>query len=209
MLPPMPYYPDQHQRRSIRLREYDYSSPGAYFVTICAEGRRCLFGEIEDGTLIPSAAGHMVGKWCDEVTNRFAGLHVGERVVMPNHLHAIFYLGTDAVGADLRVCPPSPLPRRRTDAPEHLRPTTGVCAAAAEGTHAGVPLPQVVGWFKTMTTNAYIRGVREHGWARFDGRLWQRNYFERVLRDGGRLERARRYVAENPARWADDPERQG
>jgi REP element-mobilizing transposase RayT len=60
-----------------------------------------------------------------------------------------------------------------------------------------------------MTTNAYIRGVRDHGWARFDGRLWQRNYFERVLRDEGMLGRARRYVAENPARWLDDPEGPG
>jgi REP element-mobilizing transposase RayT len=70
----------------------------------------------------------------------------------------------------------------------------------------GVPLPEVVGWFKTMTTNAYIRGVRDQGWPRFDGRLWQRNYFERVLRDDERLNAARRYISENPRRWADDPE---
>ncbi|HEX8453948.1 MAG TPA: transposase [Longimicrobium sp.] len=206
----MPYYPDQHHRRSIRLRDYDYSMPGAYFVTICVEGRRCLFGQIHDATLIPNDAGHMVHYWCDEVANRFNGVRVGERVIMPNHLHAILYLGTDAVdcvGADLRVCPPSPPPRCPPDARQNPLPHPGTCADAAEGAHAGAPLPRVVQWFKTMTTNAYIRGARDHGWARFDGRLWQRNYYERVLRDDDRLARARRYVAENPVRWRDDPER--
>ncbi|HEX8670868.1 MAG TPA: transposase [Longimicrobium sp.] len=203
----MPYYPDQHHRRSIRLRDYDYSMPGAYFVTICVEGRRYLFGEIEDGTLIPNDPGHMVYSWCDEVANRFADIRVGERVIMPNHLHAIVYIGTDPVGADLRVCPSSPPPRCPADARRHPLPHPGVCADVAEGAHAGAPLPRVLQWFKTMTTNAYIRGVRDRGWARFDGRLWQRNYYERVLRDEDRLARARRYVAENPVRWRDDLER--
>lgn len=65
----------------------------------------------------------------------------------------------------------------------------------------------IVGWFKTMTTNEYIRGVKTDGWSPFDGRVWQRTYHDRVIRDDGELERVRRYIAENPANWSTGPDR--
>lgn len=72
---------------------------------------------------------------------------------------------------------------------------------AAGGDHAGSPLRlgDIVGWFKTMTTNAYIRGVRDGRWPPFNGRLWQRNYYERIVRTDDALERVRAYIAQNPA----------
>ena len=139
-------------------------------------------------------------------------------VVMPNHVHGILYLGIfpntqpvaatePPVGAALRGCPPYPPPGTPSGASRSAPSSPAVRQAAAEGAHAGAPLPEIVTWFKTMSTNAYIRGVRRDGWPRFEGRLWQRNYFERVLRDEERLHAARRYIAENPLRWALDPER--
>jgi REP element-mobilizing transposase RayT len=195
----MPYYPGRDDRRTLRLRDYDYAQPGAYFVTICVEGRRCLFGHIAEGASVLNDPGRMVADLLDCLPGRFPNVTVDASVVMPNHVHAILILHecpVVGVGPRAYPCPPIDRTLQRTS-----------CASSDTGTHMGVPLPDVVGWFKTMTTNAYIRGVRDHGWARFDGRLWQRNYFERVLRDEDRLARARRYVAENPARWADDPER--
>jgi REP element-mobilizing transposase RayT len=62
----------------------------------------------------------------------------------------------------------------------------------------------VVQWFKTMTTNAYIRGVKQHGWPRFDGKLWQRNYWEHIVRNGNELYRIRRYIIDNPTKWQGD-----
>ena len=85
-------------------------------------------------------------------------------------------------------------------------------AIPPSGAHAGAPLRKaaalgdVVQWYKTMTTNAYIRGVREHGWKRFDGRLWQRNYYEHVVRNDDELARAREYIQQNPLRWHLDRE---
>jgi REP element-mobilizing transposase RayT len=65
-------------------------------------------------------------------------------------------------------------------------------------------LGDIIGAFKSLTTNAYIRGVREFGWPSFDKRLWQRNYYEHVIRDAADLERIREYIVNNPAKWADD-----
>jgi REP element-mobilizing transposase RayT len=70
----------------------------------------------------------------------------------------------------------------------------------------GAPLQTIVQWFKTMTTNAYIRGVNRHGWPPFPGRLWQRNYYERIIRNDDELARARRYIEENPMQWHLDAE---
>ena len=75
-----------------------------------------------------------------------------------------------------------------------------------EGAHIGAPLHRIVQWFKTMTTNAYIRGVKQSNWPPFPGRLWQRNYYERIIRDEAELNAARKYIAENPMKWVEDKE---
>jgi REP element-mobilizing transposase RayT len=74
------------------------------------------------------------------------------------------------------------------------------------GEHTGSPLPTIIQWFKTMTTNEYIRGVKQLGWPSFPGKLWQRNYYEHVVRDERDLERIRRYIVNNPNQWAMDAE---
>ncbi|MFN3920772.1 MAG: transposase, partial [Methylohalobius sp.] len=74
------------------------------------------------------------------------------------------------------------------------------------GAHAGAPLPKIIQWFKTMTTNEYIRGVKQLGWTPFRGRLWQRNYYEHIIRTEDALRRIRRYIATNPLRWHLDRE---
>ena len=99
------------------------------------------------------------------------------------------------VGADLRVCPTQ---GTHAGAPLHV--------SGNQGTHAGVPLPKIVQWFKTMTTNEYIRGVKEMRWAPFSKRLWQRNYYEHIIRDEESLNHIREYILTNPIRWHLDKE---
>ena len=157
------------RRKSIRLQEYDYSQPGAYFVTICTQNRECLFGHISNEKIILNDAGKVVVKWYHELQNKFSDIKCDEYSVMPNHFHAVIV----NVGADLCVCP------------EH---GTDFDASQGQGEHTGSPLrgsplPTIVQWFKTMTTNEYIRGVKQHGWPPFHGKLWQRNYFDRIIRD--------------------------
>jgi len=172
--------PRYRRRRSIRLKEFDYSASGAYFVTIVTQDRSCLFGEIFDGRMQPNSAGKAIQRWWLGLVTKFPTVETDEFVVMPNHIHAIVRITDTIVGADPRVGP--------------------------AGAHPGAPLPKIMQWFKTMTTNEYMRGVKELGWPTFRGQLWQRSYFEHVIRDADSLARIRQYIVENPLRWEFDRE---
>ena len=92
------------KRRSIRLRGYDYSQTGSYFVSICTKDRKCLFGDIENQEMALNDAGRMVDKWYVELENKFQDIRCDKYIIMPNHFHAIIQ-NIGPVGADLCVCP--------------------------------------------------------------------------------------------------------
>jgi putative transposase len=190
----MKYDPEKHHRRSIRLKGYDYTQMGAYFVTVVTKDRECLFGEVIDGETRLNGTGQVIERWWVELNHKFSMVDTDEFVVMPNHFHGIIVIADVRVGADLRVGPAS----------------EGRGGNTTEGAHIGAPLPvslpRIVQWFKTMTTNEYIRGVKQLGWTGFPGRLWQRNYYEHAIRTQESLDRIRRYILENPANWEFDHE---
>lgn len=180
-----------HRRHSLRLKGYDYTMAGAYFVTICTQDRACLFGDVVAGAMGLNAAGQMVAASWDGIAARFSGVEIDQFVVMPNHLHGILVLpdaDAAASGAATR------------GAATRAAPTVG---APLVGTHrdTAARLGDIVGAFKSLATNGYIAGVKTSGWPEFRGRLWQRNYYEHVIRDRAALDRIRRYVDDNPARW--------
>ena len=205
----MRYDPERHHRRSIRLRGYDYRAVGAYFITVVVQDRACLFGEVVDSEMRLSEAGRMVERWWLELNCRFPHVLTDAYVVMPNHFHGIVVIHSPPpdttappdVGADLRVCPDS----ARVGADLRVCPNTRVCPDSG-GAHTGAPLPTIVQWFKTMTTNEYIRMVKHAGWTPFQGRLWQRNYYEHIIRNERALERIRDYILTNPLHWHLDRE---
>jgi putative transposase len=175
------YNPILHHRRSIRLKGYDYSQAGAYFVTMVTQDRECQFGEVAEDNFRPDSAGEMIARWWQELPNKFPSVELDECVIMPNHFHGIIVIVEDK--------------------------------GSKEGEHGGspqqrphAPLSQIIQWFKTMTTNEYIRGVKQCGWPQFRGKLWQRNYYEHVIRGESELELIRKYIAENPVKWALDQE---
>lgn len=173
---------DIPRRRSIRLSEYDYASAGAYFVSIVAQGRLCLFGEVVDGEMRLNGAGEMVRRVWEGMAERFAYVVVDAYVVMPNHVHGVVFLGQTAATTD----------------------------AFTGETGGDVPtLGDVVRMFKSVTTVEYGRGVRGLGWERFEKRLWQRNYYERVIRNGSELRAVREYIVNNPRNWELDRENPG
>ncbi|HXF49230.1 MAG TPA: transposase [Verrucomicrobiae bacterium] len=181
----MSYNPALHHRRSIRLKGYNYANTGAYFVTICTQGREGLFGEIKNGEMELNPAGRMVTAYWTDLSKRFSGVETDEFAVMPNHFHGIIVL----VGADRRVCP------------------DGVGGRELKaGGHIGPPLQKILQWFKTMTTNEYLKNVKNKNWPPFPGRLWQRNYYEHIIRDEDSLNKIREYIIQNPARWEYDME---
>jgi putative transposase len=241
----MKYNPVIHKRRSIRLKGYDYSQAGFYFITICTQFRECLFGEIHDGKMQLNDASEMIVKWYNELMNKFPDIECGEMIIMPNHFHCIIentrtaaLVGADlcvcpnnavqSVGADLCVCPNNAV--QSVGADLCACPNNAVCVCPNNavqsdtdtdkgqthrsaptitdkpilGEHIGSPLHSVVQWFKTMTTNEYIRGVKNLGWKRFDGKLWQRNYYEHIIRNEQSYQNIANYIINNPARWQYD-----
>ena len=200
------YNPKIHHRRSIRLKGYDYSQAGLYFITICVQNRECLFGEIENGEMILNDAGKMIEKWYYELMNKFPDIKCDEMIVMPNHFHCIIENVGMAVGADLRVCPDTDTDgqfiENENGQTHRSAPTMGDKPILGE--HIGSPLRAVVQWFKTMTTNEYIRGVKNLGWQPFNGKLWQRNYYEHIIRNEKSFCTIAEYIENNPAKWKDD-----
>jgi REP element-mobilizing transposase RayT len=181
----MKYIPNIHHRRSIRLKDYDYSQAGAYFVTICTENRECLFGIIEDAQMEMSDAGNMVQNVWHELPGRFSEIHIDEFIIMPNHIHGIIILnvGAPLVGA--------------------LFPASDNAKARA-GTRPAPTLGDVVGTFKSISTHEYTDGVRQKNWPPFNGKLWQRNYYEHIIRSESELHKIREYIVNNPLNWEAD-----
>ena len=181
----MTYDPARYHRRSVRLPAYDYAQAGAYFVTVCTQNRECAFGEVVDGEMVLNEPGRMVETVWRELPQHYPGVEVDTLVDMPNHVHGIIML----VGAGPRACPD-----RVSGQPRGVAPT---------GT---MSLPDVVHRFKSLTTARYRRGVLQDRWLPFPRRLWQRNYYERVIRNDEELNHVRQYIVDNPLRWAEDRE---
>ena len=163
-------------RRSIRLPGYDYASAGWYFVSICCKDRAHLFGEICDGKMVLNEAGDLVEKWWNKIPDKFPDIELGEYQIMPNHFHAIVI----NVGADPCVGPSLPV---APDTPTNQQEISGF---SKQGEHAGSPLHRVIQWFKTMVTNKFIRNIKQLGWKPFEDKIWQRNYYEHIIRNGVR-----------------------
>ena len=191
----MTYNPARHHRQSMRLRGFDYSSAGAYFITLCTQNRVGLFGNIVDGSMVLNAAGQMVDVWWMALNQKFPGIQTDESVVMPNHFHGIIVINHHNVGADLCVCPNLDMENVTDRELPHSEDM---------GKHVGSPIPRVMQWFKAMTTNHYIRGVKENGWMPFEKRVWQRNYYDHIIRSEVDLVRIQTYIRNNPASWHKD-----
>ncbi|MBI5570546.1 MAG: transposase [Desulfomonile tiedjei] len=178
-------------RRTIRLKGYDYSRPGAYFVTICTVHKQSIFGRVASGDMMLNALGHMVRKTWKQIPVHCSGTSLDEFVVMPNHLHGIIILEGAHVlsGADSLT--------RAASLQED---------GQARGPAPTATLPGVIHHFKSFTTRLYVEHDAPPIWGISGRRLWHRNYFEHIIRNGASLNRIREYIASNPSRWELDRE---
>ena len=163
----MSYNPEIHNRRSLRLKGYDYSRSGAYFVTICIHQRKTLLGTIANGIMEPTPAGEMVQTIWEEMPLYYPNVELDAFVLMPNHIHGIIILKS----------------------PE---------------TEPAMTLSDLVHRFKSFTTAKYRHGVNHEQWQPFLGKLWQRNYYEHIIRNQQSCDRLRQYIANNPLLWQSD-----
>jgi putative transposase len=180
----MPFDADKHLRRSIRLQGYDYSQNGAYYVTICTHGRECLFGEIVDGTMRLNEWGSIAqAEWLQTPIIR-PYVDLDEFVVMPNHFHGIIVLDEGLKPNKGRAWQRhAPTPPRQ----------------AAFGKPVAGSLSSIVGAFKAVVTRR-INVLRDTP----SGPLWQRNFYDEIIRNEKMLNNIREYVQFNPARWSED-----
>ncbi|WP_337593212.1 transposase [Vescimonas sp.] len=179
-------------RKPLRLKGYDYATPGAYFVTVCTRNKNWMFGENEPLTPSDSSfvgrdpcvpppttttkynsrantAREIVSHWIDRIPSKFPNYTVDKWVVMPNHIHLLLQLhAADAAG------------------------------------HMGPALQDVIRWYKTMTTNACIQAVINGKMRPFEKTVWQTSFYDEVIRDESHYLRIWQYIDDNPAHWAED-----
>ncbi len=158
-----------------RLKHCDYSSPGLYFVTICADLKRCIFRDVKGAEVQLSVLGRIVRESWIGIPAHFAGVRLHEFVVMPNHVHGIVEIVEVLTGA------------------QHAAPLQGAVGSPVRLVSGSLSV--IVRSFKAEVTR------RAHLELNWNAEIWQRNYFDRVIRDAREFSDASRYIAENPLRW--------
>ena len=184
----------KHHRRSIRLKGYDYSQVGAYYVTIVTQGREYLFGDIMNGRMYVNEYGEVVQKWWDVIPIHFPNVELGAFVIMPNHMHGIIFINAERRGEVL-----SP----RDDPNNNIRDghTNGAYNLDGETPPLRKPtLGQIIAYFKYQSTKEMNRIETETAITKF----WQRNYYEHIIRDERDLQNKTDYINANPSLWDRD-----
>jgi putative transposase len=172
---------DIKHRKQVRLRGYDYSKPGYYFVTVCVPDRASWFGKVENGIMVMNDLGAIVEQQWRWLPQRYAYVSLDEYCVMPNHFHGILCINDLTVG-DGRD--------------QNFRVGDGRDRPLLSKTK---PLPELMGAFKTTTSKM----IHDAGGDLF---RWQRSYHDHIIRDDADLARIREYIGNNPVNWASDEE---
>ena len=172
--------PQKHHRRSIRLKGYDYSQPGWYFITICTQNREMMFGDVVDGEMIMNSGGDITKKCWFDIPVHFPNVCLDEFVIMPNHLHGIINIIENV--NDNYVGAKNISPLLQND--KKIKSPSKTIGSIIRGFKIGVTK-----WFR-KNTDVY--------------NIWQRNYYEHIIRDEPELNRIRKYILENPLKWKDD-----
>lgn len=172
----MKYNSAIHHRRSIRLKDYDYSQAGAYFVTICTQGRECLLGEVVDDSVALSQYGVIVEQVWHQIPHHFFSITLDAAVIMPNHIHGIIVIAEESFLVQQESQDLAPNQNAK-------KPTLG----------------QIIAYFKYQSTKLInvaqdLAGVK----------CWQRNYYEHLIRNEVSLAQLRTYIEQNPQKWKHD-----
>jgi len=152
-----------NNRKSIRLKNYNYQQNGFYFITLCIQNREHLLGEISDDKYIVYDAGEMITDVWNSLSKYYKGIKTHQFVVMPNHIHGIIELE-----------------------------------------NSELDLSEIIRRYKTFTTRQYIIEIENNSWQPFSKKLWQRNYYEHIIRDEKSWIKIQEYIQNNPKQWEED-----
>ena len=180
----MRHDPEKHHRRSIRLKGYNYSQAGCYYLTVVTQNRECLFGDVVDGKMVLNGAGRVAQTCWLEIPNHFPNVHLDAFIIMPNHIHGIIFIINDEMGKSVGVQNFEPLQRSNQNKYQQIIPHS--IGSIIRGFKIGVTK-----WFR-HNTDIYT--------------VWQRNYWEHVIRDEKELNHIQEYTINNPLKWDFDDE---
>ena len=232
----MTYNSNIHHRRSIRLKGYDYSQAGLYFITICVQDRKCLFGKITGAS--PAGAqmelnefGSVAYEQWQKLPERFTNIELDVFQIMPNHMHGIIVLTDVGAGftparddnafADEKITGANPA-RIITNTPDQNNPNNpghddavvhddnliadqiGAGASPAPTTAKSKSVGDIVGAYKSLVANECLKIFKQKYPGEMMGKLWQRNYYEHIIRDEQSYQRISDYIINNPLKWKDD-----
>lgn len=176
----MPNYQAKFHRKSIRLPDYDYTSEGAYFITIVTHQRECLFGNVIDDEVELNTLGCIADEYWRAIPLHFDNTILGEYIVMPNHVHGIIFIYDVA---NVRAQHAAPLH------PGGVTPNNVLAKS----------LGAIVRSYKSAVTRGINKTMNTPSTKR-----WLRNYYDRIIRNDRELNAIRQYIQTNPARWSED-----
>jgi putative transposase len=177
----MNYIRNIHHRRSIRLQGYDYSKAGAYFITLCCDAKKCLLGDIVNGEMRLNEFGIIAYNEWEKLPGRFMNFELDVFQIMPNHIHGVIVLNAPDQKSGVWVNP---------------APTA-------------VTVGAIVGAYKLLVAKACLKAF-ESGYLKARhappklGKLWQRNYYEHIIRNEQSYQTISDYIISNPNNWSDD-----
>jgi putative transposase len=184
--------PNIHYRRSIRLKEYDYAQAGLYFITICCQDRICRFGTVENGEMILNENGQIANDEWVKLSERFPNFELDTFQIMPNHMHGIILLNDLPVGAGFTPA------QNDLNAQNDGQPNDDIRATA----RIAPTVSDIVGAYKSLVANGCLDIYKSKNETM--GKLWQRNYYEHIIRNEKSYLTISDYIIKNPAKWADD-----
>jgi len=216
----MRYNPNIHNRRSIRLKGYDYSQAGMYFITICVRNRKHLFGEIRDGNMILNEYGEIAHNEWVKTPDIRPNIQLGEFIVMPNHIHGIIVITNKIVSPRRGVLHTPPLAIVPNSGRGVLHtPPLAIVPNPGRGVLHTPPLAIVPNPGRgvcntplrspSQSIGALIRGYKTAVTKQLNqfecfGTVWQPNYYEKIIRTNRAHQYISNYIINNPVNWKTD-----
>ncbi|MDD2917100.1 MAG: transposase [Candidatus Gracilibacteria bacterium] len=189
MIEPESKFREKYRVPSNRLKGYDYSSEGVYFITICTKNCENYFGEIVEGKMVLNEIGKVADRFLREIPDHFQNVSIGEYVIMPNHVHIVIMIG---LGCSVEIRP-------SVETRQCLVSTSGSNPKPSRFQNQGKgTISAIVGSYKSICTKT-INTMQENVFF-----AWQPNYHDHIIRDEDELNRIRQYIVDNPLQWEYD-----
>ena len=194
------YNPKIHNRKSLRLKGYDYSQARLYFITICCQHRICRFGRVENAKMVLNEYGQIAHNEWLKLTDRFPNFELDVFQIMPNHMHGIISLKNIHAGAELTPAPDNNEGKRKWGQSLAVAPTVFDQNNQTKG--IAPTISDIVGAYKSLVANGCLKLFKMKNQTM--GKLWQRNYYEIIIRNQQAYHNISEYIKNNPAKWMAD-----